>query len=612
MNEEILLKTNSEHKKIKFDPKFKIGKKIILNTIIGSISLAICSGCSTSRDEKNIVIEDDNRASSTLNISKDELNSIRSFEESSSEKSHERDCLILDIDNINQNQEIEIPEIFRSEQYIDTNGNYRFLKEKMTVKELQEIESMNFLSTRKEMDYNWLNYCTNIKSLSFMSKDGFESLKVVHGKNLPNLQELGLYSAVDDITPNFENSFIYELENLKKLKLDSNEIKLSKLKHPEKIEELRILVNQYSRFDIDDLNDYTNLKKLSIDGEVYDIPICFSSSDIDLLKKRNIEVSLEGFYDEEKEIVTNDLNRINEKLDQIVRELNISDNASDQEKLNAILLYVLKNCTYDQDVIDGKLTNLEEKEKFYLKGYLYGALESDTQICGNYAALTQALAKRVGLKSFVISAPSHNYNIVEQDGIYYLVDSTWLDGKSVYSFEEVVNQTENGTEISYVGKNYSAEEIMEEGIQEKIESLQWYKENPEDYIYDYENDINHYAYNFPSEIDLEENTRRINDEKSKSNLEESRNSSKKDSLDNKQNQINSSNQNEEKPHIIESEEFDKKEFNIFIDGKKYIIPACAFIGILAGLGIAKAISKRKRERNNNKNNIFKDDDYRDF
>ena len=139
------------------------------------------------------------------------------------------------------------------------------------------------------------------------------------------------------------------------------------------------------------------------------------------------------------------MKQIDAKLDNIISTLNINENSTNQEKLDAIIMYALKHFRYDPtvDSMSSYDPNREATIKsFYEDGYLYGALERDTQLCGNYAAFITAIANRIGLESYMMMSDVHCWNLVKVDGDYYYVDTTWMDNNLHYDGSRYVHAEE--------------------------------------------------------------------------------------------------------------------------------------------------------------------------
>lgn len=111
---------------------------------------------------------------------------------------------------------------------------------------------------------------------------------------------------------------------------------------------------------------------------------------------------------------------VDSAVDSLLAELDLDD-AGDYGKIRGIYDYICDNVTYDYE-------NLED-DSYQLKFTAYGALIDGTSVCQGYAVLLYRLALELGVDCRLISGigngGSHGWNIVELDGLYYNVDSTW-------------------------------------------------------------------------------------------------------------------------------------------------------------------------------------------
>lgn len=278
------------------------------------------------------------------------------------------------------------------------------------------------------------------------------------------------------------------------------------------------------------------------------------------LKKNGVEIT----FDNPEDLITSE--RISKQLDDIVSNLDVDVTSTDQEKLNAILIYVLDNLTYDQEIQKATAANIEHSsltESFYEKGQLYGALEKDTAICGNYTALTNALAERLGLNSYYLRSSDHAWSLIEVDGKQYYVDSTWLDGRSVLKEDKTTYETDaqgRVVNISTSTISIPAVELLKEG---KTEQLDWYIEDPSSYPTSANKKESHIAVNLPSFYRL--------------NPQEEQTS-------------------QEKENPQEISKLDEEKYEIKIEDKIWIVGGAVAIGILGAFGGAIAAKKRKDKK----------------
>ena len=100
--------------------------------------------------------------------------------------------------------------------------------------------------------------------------------------------------------------------------------------------------------------------------------------------------------------------------------------ATDYEKICGIYEYMTENIVYDYDHL--------ADPSYELMYTAYAALINGTSVCQGYANLFYRLALELGVDNRIIVGEvpggGHAWNIVELDGRYYLLDSTW-DASSV-------------------------------------------------------------------------------------------------------------------------------------------------------------------------------------
>ena len=236
-----------------------------------------------------------------------------------------------------------------------------------------------------------------------------------------------------------------------------------------------------------DYSELTFLSSLEITDGPYTAATYITNGDISVLQKNGVSIS--GTTDDFLEKLEN----VNFKIDEIVQSLDIKETDSEQEKLNKILIYVLENCIYDPDV---KNNTSDDILSFYEGGKLYGALEKDTQICGNYSALVCALCKRVNLKANYIVDNNHAWNLVKINSQEYFVDSTWLDDE--YFVTQTKMQDPEGNSNDYIYKKVSALDLLKSKDYDSLK-MAWYMVDPYNFSY-IDQDGTHITDNIPSYI----------------------------------------------------------------------------------------------------------------
>ena len=266
----------------------------------------------------------------------------------------------------------------------------------ITKDDLQSIDFLYCNDTDLVDDMTFLKYCTNLTDVYITVQEG-RSLKPLC--NLPNLKNLSLTMKVDNIQ--FLNDIVemesieklglnvilnyYELSaedqeildqfpNLKRLSLDNVHLCPGCEEKLNQLEELSLGLDFLKTYDID-FNKLTGLKKLSLKNiKPYDAAIFLSTDEYHTLIDAGVEV--EFSTEEDRTLYL----EVSQKIDRIVEELNLSEDSTDQEKLDAVLIYVIEHLQYDEEIAENTRLGTDtqtDTRKFYEQGDLYGALEMD-------------------------------------------------------------------------------------------------------------------------------------------------------------------------------------------------------------------------------------------
>jgi len=468
---------------------------------------------------------------------------------------------------------INIPEKFNYDIHYDTGKEQ---EEPITTSDLQKIDHL-FLSIEDGDDLSWLQYCTNIREIIINFKtDNIPDLSFLQSLN--NLESFSV-----SCFPNTYNDFSQEkfafLSQCKSVKnlyiLGFENIEPGFLESLTNLD--KITLSDCTNQNID-YSKLTFLKELDFSNtDPYDLPVFFTNKEYNILKSNGVNIkSADNNLEKSLEI--------GDRLDNIVNSLGITETDTEKEKLDKILIYVLENLEYDEMVSQALLNNTEHTDltkDFYTEGNLYGALEKDSAICGNYSALVSALCKRVGVSNYYLISNNHAWNLVEIDGTDYYVDATWLDDTIINKPQENATYDENGnmTSMEITFETTSALEYIKEG---KTDNLDWYLENPND-ISQIDKKSSHEVVNFPSFIEIKE----IEEPETELQEMQEEYEAPKEELP------------EEKNQTEKVEEFKKKKFEVKICKKVFIIGGTTLLGILGGLGAGIAIhhnNRKKRER----------------
>lgn len=149
-----------------------------------------------------------------------------------------------------------------------------------------------------------------------------------------------------------------------------------------------------------------NLKEVNISDSAY-----VTEELLNYLRNNNISTNID-----EKDIANA------KKIDDIIKNI-ITPDMSDDEKIQAVCLYVLNNVEYD-------ITQTLESNRSPLSC----VLEDGKGVCASYAYFTSVLLSKAGIESFEITNENHGWNAVKLDDKYYYVDTTNMDGSAFYNF----------------------------------------------------------------------------------------------------------------------------------------------------------------------------------
>lgn len=391
-----------------------------------------------------------------------------------------------EVDEENDKKIVNIPEKFKK---IITDEIGKSDNDNVTISDLNNFNPVYYfnIDVDENDDLSWLNYCNNLLTLT-ITFDNCNSLNPLKKINeLRSLEHLILINNNNDgldFTNTNVINFIKESNSIRILSLSGFNIEPGILENLKNLERLSIGNGKDMNIDYSEL---TFLSSLEITDGPYTAATYITNGDISVLQKNGVSIS--GTTDDFLE----KLESVNFKIDEIVQSLDIKETDSEQEKLNKILIYVLENCIYDPDV---KNNTSDDILSFYEGGRLYGALEKDTQICGNYSALVCALCKRVNLKANYIVDNNHAWNLVKINNQEYFVDSTWLDDE--YFVTQTKMQDPEGNSNDYIYKKVSALDLLKSKDYDSLK-MTWYMVDPYNFSYIDQN-VTHITNNIPSYI----------------------------------------------------------------------------------------------------------------
>ena len=453
-------------------------------------------------------------------------------------------------------QEQSIEDTKRAEiptYYSDTIGNY-LGKDQLSTEDLKSIKEITDwpIMVRDNESLSWLNNCESLEKISFGLYNLEDTSMFQDVKELPNLKSINFNSLIEsEYTISKEDfDFLTKSKNLETIDLACANVEEGFIESITNLKTLKVSSEMPNlKFDYKKL---TFLENLEFTGEdPYNVATNLTMDEYNTLVENGVNVTFDS------EEIKNKFLEVNQELENIVKSLDATKDSSDQEKLDAILIYTLDHLTYDEEVSEklGTGENIDELTRsFYKGGNLYGALEKDSAICGNYAALVSALASRLDLNTEYLISPTHSWNLVEIEGQQYYVDATWLESQTE---ADPVTTKEGDMIITKYNKINAAEKIKEG----ETDEINWYMEDPTE-IETLDSSGQHDALNVSSTITIKP-------------IEEISNTTPEE-------------QDTKKDHT-------NKKFEITVGPKTFVIAGGALIGIALGLGGAVAISKNKNK-----------------
>lgn len=164
--------------------------------------------------------------------------------------------------------------------------------------------------------------------------------------------------------------------------------------------------------DVSDITEPENLITISNYIHPYNVyrRVYVSTNSFD-----KVEIRIEKSY-------TNDnINSINQRLDQIIKEI-ITDDMSDKEKITVFHNYIIDNTVYDSNYLETNLNDIDNPSHKALGPLFFGKA-----LCGGYADVMAIFLNRLNIPNYRISSSDHIWNFVYLDNNWYHLDLTWDD-----------------------------------------------------------------------------------------------------------------------------------------------------------------------------------------
>ena len=121
-----------------------------------------------------------------------------------------------------------------------------------------------------------------------------------------------------------------------------------------------------------------------------------------------------------KKYTKDDINKINNRIDEIITELNINDYDSVEDKIRVFHDYIADTNTYDQEMADNK-------NSIYHSDIAIGTLFEGKSICSGYTDTMSIFLDRINVKNVRVSTDNHVWNALYLNDNWYHIDLTWDD-----------------------------------------------------------------------------------------------------------------------------------------------------------------------------------------
>ena len=347
-------------------------------------------------------------------------------------------------DSVNDNDEtcVDSMDADKLLSLIDGNGNVKISSYYQSIvkgNSLIDLAKLKTLSITVPIDYQvgdllWLNYCVNLEKLTIVCKSD-DVLRDIY--ELPNLNDLEIFRGFIKVEPykmeetlEVKNcAFLNKANKLNRLVIANFNIEAGLIESLTSLKDL-YLITSLDEIVINYDIDYSKLIFLNnlIINRPYSIIAHMSTDEVNTLINNNVGILMsdgKGEYVSAKDLLI----ETNYMIDKMIDEININDNMKEIDKVKSILYYVLDKLDYDEEVRAelNKGTEHINVSSFYEMGYLYGALNKGSAICGNYASLFVTLCDRAQVSGLVTTSYKHAWNVLNIDDSLCYVDPTFLD-----------------------------------------------------------------------------------------------------------------------------------------------------------------------------------------
>lgn len=132
-----------------------------------------------------------------------------------------------------------------------------------------------------------------------------------------------------------------------------------------------------------------------------------------ITNNKSVYITIDKLYKKE------DIEVINEKLDAIIRLLNIDKNNVKVSDIETLHNYILNNTMYDKEYDDSNYFSTSNKAN--------GVLVEGKAVCSGYADAFALMMDKLNIRNYKVSSEDHVWNVIYVNNKWVHVDTTWDD-----------------------------------------------------------------------------------------------------------------------------------------------------------------------------------------
>lgn len=146
-----------------------------------------------------------------------------------------------------------------------------------------------------------------------------------------------------------------------------------------------------------------------------------------------LEIDFHSIYSDDE--IRQLLGELEDRADSSSEYISSSESGDDYELSKAAFEWVVENCKYSTKCYESMRTSDYDDKWVIEANSAYGVFIYGESICNGYAKSYQMLMERLGIPCTFVTGTiestgeSHAWNIIETDGSYHHVDTTWGDSK---------------------------------------------------------------------------------------------------------------------------------------------------------------------------------------